>query len=70
VINKKKCTKCLSCWLYCPEGAVKLTHKGGPKIDLKYCKGCGICAEECPMKTIEMRFEGEMRTDEKGHHDR
>jgi pyruvate ferredoxin oxidoreductase delta subunit len=23
-------------------------------IDYKYCKGCGICAEECPLKVIEM----------------
>jgi pyruvate ferredoxin oxidoreductase delta subunit len=25
-----------------------------PKIDLEYCKGCGICAEECPPKAIAM----------------
>jgi 2-oxoacid:acceptor oxidoreductase delta subunit (pyruvate/2-ketoisovalerate family) len=70
VMNHKKCTKCLTCWLFCPEGAVRLTKEAGPKIDLKYCKGCGICAEECPTKSIEMRFEGEMKSDEKNLHDR
>jgi pyruvate ferredoxin oxidoreductase delta subunit len=24
------------------------------EIDLEYCKGCGICAEECPTKAIRM----------------
>jgi pyruvate ferredoxin oxidoreductase delta subunit len=24
------------------------------EIDLDYCKGCGICAEECPVDAIEM----------------
>jgi Pyruvate/2-oxoacid:ferredoxin oxidoreductase delta subunit len=24
------------------------------EIDLTYCKGCGICAEECPAKAITM----------------
>jgi len=70
VLNKEKCTKCLACWIYCPEGAVALTQKGGPKIDLRYCKGCGLCAQECPMEVIKMRFEGEMRSDEKNRPDR
>ena len=25
--------------------------------DLDYCKGCGICAEECPVKCIKMEVE-------------
>jgi pyruvate ferredoxin oxidoreductase delta subunit len=25
-----------------------------PEIDLEYCKGCGICSEECPTKAITM----------------
>jgi len=28
-------------------------------FDLDYCKGCGICAEECPFKAIEMKEEKE-----------
>jgi 2-oxoacid:acceptor oxidoreductase delta subunit (pyruvate/2-ketoisovalerate family) len=26
-------------------------------IDYDYCKGCGICANECPVKAIDMRRE-------------
>jgi pyruvate ferredoxin oxidoreductase delta subunit len=38
--------------MYCPEGIVK---KSIPvEIDYDYCKGCGICAEECPAKAIRM----------------
>ncbi|KXA91095.1 pyruvate synthase, partial [candidate division MSBL1 archaeon SCGC-AAA259A05] len=24
------------------------------EVDLDYCKGCGICAKECPVDAIEM----------------
>jgi len=27
------------------------------EIDYDYCKGCGICANECPKKAIEMIIE-------------
>jgi Pyruvate/2-oxoacid:ferredoxin oxidoreductase delta subunit len=27
------------------------------KIDMDYCKGCGICAHECPKGAIEMVIE-------------
>lgn len=50
--SKKKRPSCFLCWLYCPEGVVK---RGIPvQIDLEYCKGCGICCEECPTKAITM----------------
>jgi len=27
------------------------------KPDLDYCKGCGVCAHECPKKCIQMVIE-------------
>lgn len=30
-------------------------------FDLDYCKGCGVCAEECPFKAIEMKEEKEFK---------
>ena len=43
---------CFNCWLYCPDAVVTRTIP--PTIDLEYCKGCGICMEECPVKAISM----------------
>ncbi len=29
-------------------------------FDYRYCKGCGVCANECPVQAIEMvKEEGE-----------
>ncbi len=58
VIDYDKCTACMICWLYCPEGAITLGEK--PLIDYDYCKGCGICSEECPSKAISMVKEVEL----------
>ncbi len=56
VRDESKCTKCLLCWVYCPEGAIKWDGEN-LTIDYDYCKGCGICAQECPAKAIEMVVE-------------
>ncbi|MDQ1240066.1 MAG: pyruvate ferredoxin oxidoreductase delta subunit [Thermodesulfobacteriota bacterium] len=55
VIDDAKCAgndSCLICWLYCPDGVISRDFP--LQIDLDYCKGCGICAEECPRKAIQM----------------
>jgi Pyruvate/2-oxoacid:ferredoxin oxidoreductase delta subunit len=33
----------------------------GVVFDPMYCKGCGICANECPVKAIEMVREPEKK---------
>ncbi len=48
-MNKKAC---FNCWLYCPDSVVSKTIP--PVINFEYCKGCGICAEECPAGAITM----------------
>jgi pyruvate ferredoxin oxidoreductase delta subunit len=48
--DEKKCTHCLICWIYCPDSAIIVENGKVKGIDMKYCKGCGICAEECPPK--------------------
>ena len=53
-IDQKKCTKCTLCHFFCPEGAIKVREDGYTEVDYRYCKGCGICANECPVKCIEM----------------
>lgn len=55
VVDEGKCTFCLLCWIYCPDGAVKRFDSSRKiSIDYDYCKGCGICASECPVKAISM----------------
>jgi pyruvate ferredoxin oxidoreductase delta subunit len=48
--DEKKCTHCLLCWIYCPDSAIIVKDGKVQGIDYRYCKGCGICAEECPPK--------------------
>jgi NADPH-dependent glutamate synthase beta subunit-like oxidoreductase len=51
------CFACDNCYGVCPDNAVlKLEPTGAYQYayDLDYCKGCGICAEECPCGAIEM----------------
>ena len=68
VINMEKCTPakrqkdaCYLCWMFCPDGVVSKEFE--PEIRLEYCKGCGICAEECPTKAITMVAESEFIND-------
>jgi NADPH-dependent glutamate synthase beta subunit-like oxidoreductase len=50
------CFSCDNCYGVCPDNAViKLGAPGELyEIDLDYCKGCGLCATECPCGAIEM----------------
>lgn len=52
--DRSKCTKCMLCHFYCPEGAITVREDGYTEANVKYCKGCGICAEECPVSCITM----------------
>jgi Fe-S-cluster-containing hydrogenase component 2 len=43
------CFNCARCYLYCPDNAVKKSKFGTYyEFDLDFCKGCGLCAKECP----------------------
>ena len=49
------CFECDNCYGMCPDNAViKLGPGQRFTIDLDYCKGCGICAAECPCGAIDM----------------
>ena len=54
VATASRCVNCLLCWLYCPDSAVTLDGETFTGFDLDYCKGCGICAEVCPVNAIAM----------------
>jgi 2-oxoacid:acceptor oxidoreductase delta subunit (pyruvate/2-ketoisovalerate family) len=48
-----RCTTCDNCFIYCPDVAVS-KQGDGFAIDMDYCKGCGVCSEECPRAAMEM----------------
>jgi NADPH-dependent glutamate synthase beta subunit-like oxidoreductase len=49
------CFECDNCYGVCPDNAViKLGSGDRYAIDLDYCKGCGLCAAECPCGAIAM----------------
>ncbi|MCL2134293.1 MAG: 4Fe-4S binding protein [Candidatus Bathyarchaeota archaeon] len=57
VHNLEKCVSCLTCVMLCPEGAARWNSElGKVEFDLSFCKGCGICANECPTKAIVMKM--------------
>ncbi len=50
------CIFCDNCYYYCPDMAITKLEKGY-EVKTDYCKGCGLCAAECPTGTIIMREE-------------
>lgn len=53
------CLRCDNCWTLCPDSAVLKTNETAFDgsfyvFDYDYCKGCGLCASECPTAYITM----------------
>jgi len=49
------CFECDNCYGICPDNAViKLGPGNRFQFNYDYCKGCGMCAEECPCGAIKM----------------
>jgi 2-oxoacid:acceptor oxidoreductase delta subunit (pyruvate/2-ketoisovalerate family) len=52
------CNQCDNCRLFCPDLAVLREESyQGRRINYEYCKGCGICAEECPRNAVSLEEE-------------
>lgn len=49
------CNECNNCRLFCPEMSVVLGN--ARDINTDYCKGCGICAAECPRGVMTLEEE-------------
>lgn len=54
---QKDCIGDRACELCCPDGAVYRIDKKKYDADMDACKGCGICAEMCPVADIVMELE-------------
>ena len=49
------CFQCDNCFGVCPDNAVqKVTGGHGYRFDYDYCKGCGLCVQECPCGAIDL----------------
>jgi NADPH-dependent glutamate synthase beta subunit-like oxidoreductase len=52
------CPACDNCFIFCPDVAVIKVKNDATKfyiVDTDYCKGCGLCAAECPRSCIVMK---------------
>ncbi len=49
------CFQCDNCFGVCPDNAVmKVDEAHGYRFNYDFCKGCGLCVQECPCGAIEM----------------
>lgn len=67
ILIPEKCISCMTCWMYCPDSAVIVKDGKVVGFNYDYCKGCGICEHECPVKgkAIKMVTEKEAKLNEK-----
>ncbi|OIP94950.1 MAG: pyruvate ferredoxin oxidoreductase [Syntrophobacteraceae bacterium CG2_30_61_12] len=59
VTDLEKCVKCARCYVFCPDMVYSQNEEGFYIQNYYYCKGCGICATECPADAITMVEEGD-----------
>mgnify|MGYP001093552269 CR=1 FL=1 len=52
-----KCIQCYQCWMFCPDDSIIIKDGKVVGNDLFHCKGCGLCAEICPVDAIKMEKE-------------
>lgn len=61
---KDRCIQCLRCWIMCPDSAIITEDGKVVGIDYSHCKGCGICANECPAKVDAIKMVKEDEADD------
>jgi pyruvate ferredoxin oxidoreductase delta subunit len=54
VWDESKCTNCLMCFIFCPDVSIEVKEEKMSGFDYYHCKGCGVCAAECPSKAITL----------------
>lgn len=61
VFDAKKCIHCMLCWISCPDSSIIVKDGKVTGINYDHCKGCGICAKECPVKVQAIVMEQEKK---------
>lgn len=54
-VNQEICVNCDACVVSCIFNAIEALPFGLPKIVEANCKGCGVCASECPMGAMQLK---------------
>ncbi|UCD39487.1 MAG: hydrogenase iron-sulfur subunit [Candidatus Bathyarchaeota archaeon] len=54
-VDKNICVNCDACVVSCIFNAVEAGPFGLPNIVEANCKGCGVCAAECPMAAMQLK---------------
>ncbi len=55
VIDDARCHRCWwICSTFCPDNAIAVAEDGRPEVDYDHCKGCMICAAQCPAHAISV----------------
>ena len=55
-VIQENCASCLVCVRSCPYNVPVINELGVSYIDPALCQGCGVCASECPAKTIKLNW--------------
>jgi len=55
-VDPDKCASCLICVRSCAYHVPRINKDGVSEIDEALCRGCGVCAAECPAKAIELNW--------------
>lgn len=54
VVDKERCSACLTCFRICPHDAAHPAEEGKAAIDAYACQACGICVAACPSRALSL----------------
>jgi heterodisulfide reductase subunit A len=55
LVNPEICVNCDACVVSCVFNAIEASAFGLPQVREANCKGCGVCASECPVGAMQLK---------------
>ena len=55
MVDRNECVACLTCVRMCPYAVPYIDKEGVATIEAAMCRGCGVCAAECPRRAIDIQ---------------